>query len=299
MVSTYFLCQKTLTKTLLPRKQPSICQGICMRTSVTLRLILVFLSAPSIATPLPVKAEAKTIFVPDDFPTIQEAIDNASEGDTVFVRKGTYDVWEYDAMNIDKSISLIGESSQDTIINRLPRGYSEAVIRVEADRVTISGFTLNGSNIGIYLWNTASNCKIVANKIAHNDIGVYVGASNSNIISGNNIIDSKNEGIFAHYSSDIVISENHIKNIHNTGIKVSYCQNITIKRNEIVGNANGLSFGTDTDHLYVYENNIIDNSGFGVQFDYANATVYNNNIMRNGIGINLQNFEFSSNSAMG
>ena len=37
-----------------------------------------------------VKAESKTIVVPDDYATIQEAVDAASEGDTVFVKSGTY-----------------------------------------------------------------------------------------------------------------------------------------------------------------------------------------------------------------
>ena len=34
-----------------------------------------------------VKEQPKTIVVPDDYPTIQSAIDNASAGDTVFVKK--------------------------------------------------------------------------------------------------------------------------------------------------------------------------------------------------------------------
>ena len=37
-----------------------------------------------------VLAEPKTIVVPDDYPTIGWAIGNASEGDTIFVKKGTY-----------------------------------------------------------------------------------------------------------------------------------------------------------------------------------------------------------------
>ena len=35
-------------------------------------------------------SEAKTIYVPDDYEKIQWAVDNASAGDTIIVRDGTY-----------------------------------------------------------------------------------------------------------------------------------------------------------------------------------------------------------------
>ena len=36
-------------------------------------------------------ASAATIYVPDDYSTIHEAVDAASAGDTIIVRDGTYD----------------------------------------------------------------------------------------------------------------------------------------------------------------------------------------------------------------
>src|SRR4030042_7035615 len=50
---------------------------------------------------------------PADFSTIQEAINAADDGDTVFVRNGTY----YEHIVINKTISLIGENPEDTIID--------------------------------------------------------------------------------------------------------------------------------------------------------------------------------------
>jgi hypothetical protein len=44
-------------------------------------LCFVLVSFPIIGI---VKAEAKTIVVPDDYTTIQEAIDNAAAGDTIY-----------------------------------------------------------------------------------------------------------------------------------------------------------------------------------------------------------------------
>jgi hypothetical protein len=37
-----------------------------------------------------VRAEPETFVVPDDFSYIQEAIDHATDGDTVYVKSGTY-----------------------------------------------------------------------------------------------------------------------------------------------------------------------------------------------------------------
>ena len=61
---------------------------------------------------LPVKAEPKMITVPDDYATIEDAVTNAIQGDTIFVRKGTY----HNPLKIEKSISLVGEGRDTTII---------------------------------------------------------------------------------------------------------------------------------------------------------------------------------------
>ena len=48
-----------------------------------------------------------------NYSSIQRAIDNANDGDTVFVYSGTY----YEYINVNKSINLIGENNIKTIIN--------------------------------------------------------------------------------------------------------------------------------------------------------------------------------------
>lgn len=59
------------------------------RTSLALTLITAFLVSLIVGVQS-VEANPKMIVVPDDYPTIQVAVGSAFGGDTVFVRKGTY-----------------------------------------------------------------------------------------------------------------------------------------------------------------------------------------------------------------
>ena len=59
------------------------------------------------------KSSFSTLTVPNDFPTIQTAIDNAFAGQTIFVKAGIY---HEQYTTIDKSLTLIGEDSETTIL---------------------------------------------------------------------------------------------------------------------------------------------------------------------------------------
>ena len=60
-----------------------------------------------------VNASPNIIYVPTDYHTIQEAMNHATSGDIIFVHNGTY----YENIVIDKSVSLIGENRNLTIID--------------------------------------------------------------------------------------------------------------------------------------------------------------------------------------
>ena len=86
----------------------------------------------------PAKADAHeniVIIVPDDFPTINQAIQNAIDGDTVLVRQGMYN----ETIVIDKAITLKGEDADNTIINGNKAG---TVIHITHDNVTVTGLTI-------------------------------------------------------------------------------------------------------------------------------------------------------------
>ena len=250
-------------------------------------------------------AEPGTIVVPDDYVTIQEAINSAAEGDTVFVKSGVY----YDLALINKSLSLVGENIDTTIIDSIG---IESRVYVEADYVTVTGFTIrnaqsHGIRLGLNHFESDSiyqpvGCKIVGNNIVNNYEGITVCGGAEHVISGNNITGSSSHGILL-CSSKSIISKNNINDNIRTGIIVDSCNNVIIKGNTIKGNGLPEKSGIGGLYLrwdgpfYIYGNNITDNRA-GIQFGEGcnNSSVRKNNIERNDIGVDLRNFRIDNSS---
>jgi hypothetical protein len=162
-----------------------------MSKNIALLLVLVFLTASCIITFLPVQAEPRTIVVPDDYPTITDAVGNATEGDTIFIKSGTHEGPINQTIVIDKSISLIGENVENTIVNLHPKynvtwiitasfyEYTDA-IQIEANDVKLANLTLN------FIGNMRSSgdrVQITGNVIwSHSTAtGIFISGSECNI----------------------------------------------------------------------------------------------------------------------
>jgi nitrous oxidase accessory protein NosD len=251
----------------------------------------------------------RTIVVPDEYPTIQAAIANATAGDTVFVKNGIY----YDSFQspiiVDKPLSLIGEDRQNTVIIGEWNTAIQAppVIWVAADNVTISGFTLRDSSragvwiehIGMQGMGEPFGCVIIGNIIVNNTEGIHSFGGVNLKISGNNIMGNVEYGIY-HWSSNSIISDNNLGGNLFAAIIVDSCSNVTISGNSITGNGGDETFSLGgllirwDGPFYVYENSITDNQGSGIQFGEGcnNSTVRENSVERNTIGIELLNYPF-------
>lgn len=146
---------------------------------------------------------AATINVPDDYSTIQAAIDAASHGDTINIAAGTY----VEQIIIDKSITLQGESKETTIIEYpLAPVSDQYLILVRADDVTITGFKLLGhfaaDNRAVYIVHSQGTGLIVENNEIQGFIGVF-----GNLINGkirNNIIGTNRKGIYVPGGSNLL-----------------------------------------------------------------------------------------------
>jgi hypothetical protein len=185
-----------------------------MIKSVALLLVLVFLTATCVIALQPINAEDTIIVVPDQYSTIADAVANAKEGDTIFVKKGTYEGPINQTLVIDKSISLVGEDINSTKMSLHPplvpmsiitltfMGYSEP-IRITASDVKLSGFTITtvgggisatgngiqitGNILSMGVSATGNRTKIIGN-IINQDSGISISGDN-NVITQNSMLE--------------------------------------------------------------------------------------------------------------
>ena len=94
-----------------------------------------------VLTALASVSAAKIIYVPDDYAKIQWAVDNASAGDTIIVRPGTYN----ENVDVDVSVEIRSYSQNpgDTIVKA--SNPDDHVFYVTASNVNITGFTVTGA----------------------------------------------------------------------------------------------------------------------------------------------------------
>jgi len=167
--------------------------GRALRIAVGITMLVLVLAGGVGAAMITVNASGG-----GDYTRIQDAINESSNGDIIWVAAGTYN----ENVIINKSVSLHGESNSTTIINGNGSGN---IFEVIANGVVINGFMIqNGSN-GIHI--TSSN-NVFSNNVIRDmegvnggsgstggsSSGIYVSGSNNNSII-NNIINNFTGGL--------------------------------------------------------------------------------------------------------
>ena len=205
---------------------------------------------------------------PGNYTKIQDAIDNASDGDTVFVFSGSY----YEGVRIRKQINLIGEDKNTTIIEAENR--HNAIILYD-EYIGISGFTINNTN------DWSDDCGIEI----QNAWGTH---TTHNTITDNIFKNHKSSAINVYESSYNTIKNNLI--IKSGGISTgSYCSYNDISNNIFIGS--GISVWGDPKYTTISGNHIT-KGGITVSRGKNNKVEYN--VIENGSNIIIK-WETSNN----
>ena len=282
-----------------------------------IKIIGILLSTILIVTIIPIGVSTVTtsgdiITVDDDggadYTSIQDAIDNAYEGDTIYVYSGIY----FENVVVDKSIILQGEDRETTVIDGENK---DNVIKIFEDNVKIEKFSIRNCkndyrfsgvnfdsnnnflldcNIYDNYWGVlcyGDDNYISNNNIFNNGRGIILSGANQNMIDNNRISENYG-GIYVSHSDRNLIVENEILN-HNSnnhpdshtpeeGILVQYSDDNVISLNNISSNEIGLMIVYSDKHD-IFNNNIENNNILGIRLDLArNCNIYKNNFIHNG-----------------
>ena len=133
--------------------------------------------------------------------SIQEMIDNANDGDTIYIGSGTY----YEHIVVDKPITIIGDGAESTIVDGM--GLDEHIFNIVSDFVDISGFTIMNCSIG-YSWVRVNNdsCEIHNNIFRDCGGGVEIWDVDDVIIH-NNTMEGNTWGAYVHNSFNCSIDD--------------------------------------------------------------------------------------------
>jgi len=230
-----------------------------------------------------------------NYTTIQEAINNATNGDTVFVYNKTYNE------NVDtklKKIILIGEDRDTTIITG---PATNPVVRIGTSDTTLSGFTLIGTSTGtiIQVASLSENVFITNNLIKNGANGIMLSPTTSKAtITDNTIVDNAFVGIQLQTSSYNVIRDNRIENNEAQGIDLSFGSNHnSILNNSLIDNGEEaiLISGITSTENTISGNNISSNK-IGVRFSSAGSNKIQSNNIQGSVmeGILLQSSKENS-----
>ena len=242
-------------------------------------LLMLFLLSIAIVDFRVQSVKAGTITVPDEYPTIQIAINYAREDDAVFVRKGTY----YENIVVNKTIKLVGDGWETTAIDGQRTGN---VVTVIASNVLMSGFTVRNGNNGIC--GSATGTTYQRNLIRNNGYGVYLLDCESNNLSDNTIIDNDYGLLISPGSANITMRRNAF---------VDNRKNFDAGSGDNAAILSSLDYDIDTSNtidgkpIYYLVNThnfkIPDNAGFVAAVASSNITIEGVDLANNNYGVLL------------
>lgn len=266
------------------------------RIAVTVLLAVIVLFGSGVSGVSSKPEERMTVFVGSEgFSTIQEAINAANETETVQVTNGVY----YEHVIVNKSISLIGDDWKTTIVDGEGNGE---VIRVVANSVRITGFTVrNGGVSGISISNSysqnisgnlisvggigtgidlknSSHSVLVGNNVTACGLAVRLLGSDDNVILRNSLRDNYGQAISLYDSENNMVTYNSVGFNPAYGIYLEESRNTTVSGNNITDVCEGIHLNLSS-NCAVAENNITRTSPYGIILDHSNDTLIRENII--------------------
>jgi parallel beta-helix repeat protein len=238
---------------------------------------------------LPVKADVRTIIVPNDYRTISSAIGNATNGDIIMIKNGVY---TEQTLEINKSLTIMSENINGAQLSLHPPQIQEnffgqiimvytSPIKIDANNVKLAGLTIisdggdieaNGNQIQVtnnIIGTQSTPLQLLVNgsgtQIVNNSIGTLSLTGSNQTVTRNHI------GSTLRVSGDFnLITNNSAQTIGFLGSHNAVIQNsiVTVQSQGVgIELANG-------DYNMIYDNTLGNDMGAGIAVGYGGVIDY-------------------------
>jgi parallel beta-helix repeat protein len=225
------------------------------------------------------------------FVSIQQAIDEAENGSTIYVPSGLYN----EHVIVNKTVRLVGMDISTTIIDGSNAG---TVMQILADDVSVSNFTLQNSGWGwtrngVYVYHS-NNCRIESNYFLNNCHNVRINCSYNSIVSKNTIKGS-GYGIRLINSVNCTAAENNVSGCIG-GVHLENATNCVVKKNHFIQNDQGIRLYSPCTGNEIYGNVVLNNTYDGMiatmpgNTTFLDNLIFHNNFIDNKNPFILQTF---------
>ncbi|WP_435373097.1 nitrous oxide reductase family maturation protein NosD [Aequorivita marina] len=246
-------------------------------------ILFLFIALFSIANVL---SNTITVCATCSVKTIQQAVNQATEGDTVLVKKGVY---KEANIKINKSITLIGED-----LPTIDGEEKGEIITIGADNVTLDGFKI--INVGVSYTTDYAAVRVVKSQgftIQNLELeklffGIYLQKSDDGKVLNNTVrgeaVTEFNSGNAIHlwYCKNVEVRGNDVQRVRD-GIYLEFSDNIRIIDNFSKGNVRyGLHFMFSNDNYVI--NNVFETNGAGIALMFSKFMEVHNNVIKNNWG---------------
>ncbi|WP_455391938.1 right-handed parallel beta-helix repeat-containing protein [[Eubacterium] cellulosolvens] len=261
---------------------------------------------------LPGKGTVVIVRTGQKFNKIQDAIDNATSGDTIRIWSGIY----HENLEVDKTLTLIGNGTENTVINFTS---TKSLITVKADYCIITNLSVTGGQpeggnssnggAGIHILNDHTKiekCEIFENyhgillhSSDHNEIlecniyknlvyGIEMSEANKNEIKNCTIFGNNEVGLHLWLSDNNSIIFCNSSNNGQYGFYFGDSKFNSLDHNLMVSNNyNGVYISDKAGNNIITNNNIVEHQGLGIFIDYGcnNNLIHHNNFIGNSWNI--------------
>jgi len=174
---------------------------------------------------------------------------------------------------LDKSIVLVGEDKNNTIIDGEGFGNTVSVV---VDNVSISGFTIRNSgvesnNSGIMV--LSDNNIIYDTIFINNSVGIILQGCGNNKVKDNFVFSNVFGSGLHHCIEENFIFKNDVYDNNVTGIYLSFSSNISVYDNSVSNNGYGISISYSEDNN-IFDNFVDNNIHDGFNLFFCNKTVF-------------------------